>query len=504
MGLHDYTIYSLIQRNSRLNADRPALVFGEEKILYRQLLDRIDRLAAGLQRIGLQKGERIGVIAQNDPAFFYLYGAAAKIGAVMLPINWRLNPEEVDYIIADARPKIIFVAAEFQQLAASLTAKADFIRKNYSLGASHGDFAAFEELMGDKSNDVPVNVNGEDPYVIIHTAAVGGNPRGAVLTHSNMIAANLQSMVAWNLTDTDCHLCVLPLFHIAGLGACLNILHAGGCNVLLSKFDPDLALKHIQEQRVSLLPEFPPILSTLLERNKKLQYDLSSLRIVGGLDAPETIEQYEQQSDGTFWTGYGQTETSGMITYGALTAHPGTAGTPGVLTELAIMDEAGDIVATGQTGEIVIRGPLAFHGYWNLEKETEHTFRYGWHHTGDLGLLDENGYLRYAGRMPEKELIKPGGENVYPTEVEKIILTHPMMEAACVIGVPDKKWGEAVKAVCVIKNKGKLTAPELSEFVASKIARYKKPKYIVFVNQLPKAKDGAVDRTKVKKEYGSV
>lgn len=503
MGLHDYTIYSLIQRNSRLHADQPALVFGEEKILYRQLLDRVDRLAAGLQRIGLQKGERIGVIAQNDPAFFYLYGAAAKIGAVMLPINWRLNPEEVDYIIADGRPKVIFVATQFQQLSASLITSADFIRKTYSPGASYGDFAAFEELMGDKSDDVPVNVNGEDPYVIIHTAAVGGKPRGAVLTHSNMIAANLQSMVAWNLTDTDCHLCALPLFHIAGLGACLNILHAGGCNVLMSKFDPDLALKHIQEQRVSLLPEFPPILSTLLERNKKLQYDLSSLRIVGGLDAPETIEQYEQQTGGTFWTGYGQTETTGMITYGAFTAHPGTAGIPGVLTELAIMDEAGDILATGQTGEIVIRGPLTFQGYWNLEKETGHTFRYGWHHTGDLGLLDENGHLRYAGRMPEKELIKPGGENVYPSEVEKILLTHPLVEGACVIGVPDEKWGEAVKAVCVIKNKGKLAAPELAEFVASKIARYKKPKYIVFISQLPKTKDGTVDRTKVKEEYGS-
>jgi len=263
-----------------------------------------------------------------------------------------------------------------------------------------------------------------------------------------------------------------------------------------------MALKHIQEDKVSMIPVFPPILSTLLERNKELNYDLTSLRIVGGLDTPETIQQYESQTGGTFWTGFGQTETTGIISYGVYREKPGAAGIPGVLTEMEIMNESGNMVKTGETGEIVIRGPVVFRGYWNLAKETEYAFRNGWHHTGDMGRLDEDGYLFYAGRMPEKELIKSGGENVYPSEVEMAILEHPRVTEACVIGVADEQWGEAVKAVCVLQKDESLAQAELAEFVASKIARYKKPRYITYVSELPKTADGSIDRAKVKAEYG--
>ena len=172
------------------------------------------------------------------------------------------------------------------------------------------------------------------------------------------------------------------------------------------------------------------------------------------------------------------------------------------MTEMEVMDESGNMVKTGETGEIVIRGPVVFRGYWNLAKETEYAFRNGWHHTGDMGRLDEDGYLFYAGRMPEKELIKSGGENVYPSEVEMAILEHPRVTEACVIGVADEQWGEAVKAVCVLQKDESLAQAELAEFVASKIARYKKPRYITYVSELPKTADGSIDRAKVKAEYG--
>lgn len=502
MGLYDFTVYHLMKRNARYYSTRTALISGDEKVTNRRLLDIVDRLAAGLQQAGIEKGDRLGVLAQNCLEFVYLYGAAAKIGAIMLPVNWRLQPDEVAYIVSDTTPKIMVAGAEFQDPVASLTAKFDFVKKAYALGPATGEFASFQDLMESSDDPAEVEVSDRDDFVIIHTAAVAGKPRGGVLTHQNLIAANIQSIVAWDLSPEDCHLCILPLFHIAGLGACLNLIHAGGSNVILPKFDPDMALKHIQQDKVSMIPVFPPILSTLLDRNKELKYDLTSLRIVGGLDTPETIQEYEAQSGGTFWTGFGQTETTGIISYGIYREKPGAAGIPGVLTEMEIMDESGNFAKTGETGEIVIRGPVVFKGYWNLAVETEYTFRNGWHHTGDMGRLDEDGYLFYAGRMPEKELIKSGGENVYPSEVEKVILEHPGITEACVIGVADDQWGEAVKAVCVLKKDERLAEGELAEFVASRIARYKKPRYVAYVSGLPKTADGSIDRAKVKAEHG--
>ncbi len=502
MGLYDFTIYHLIKRNAKLYSDRTALISSDVKITNQQFLDLVDRLAAGLQQAGIEKGDRLGVLAPNCLEFVYLYGAAAKIGAIMLPVNWRLQPEEVEYVVSDATPKLLFAGAEFQDPAASLLTKFDFVQKAYTLGPAAGEFASLQDLLESTGDIAEVEVSDRDDYIIIYTAAVAGKPRGGVLTHQNLIAANLQSIVVWGLSPADCHLCILPLFHIAGLGACLNLIHAGGSNVILPKFDPDMALKHIQQDKVSMIPVFPPILSTLLERNKELNYDLTSLRIVGGLDTPETIQQYEAQTGGTFWTGFGQTETTGIISYGAYREKPGAAGIPGVLTEMEIVDESGNFAKTGETGEIVIKGPVVFRGYWNLAQETEYTFRNGWHHTGDMGRLDEEGYLFYAGRMPEKELIKSGGENVYPSEVEKVILEHPRVTEACVIGVADEQWGEAVKAVCVLKKDESLAEAELAEFVASKIARYKKPRYVTYVSELPKTADGSIDRAKVKAEHG--
>ena len=502
MGLYDFTVYHLIKRNANFYSDSTALVCGDVKLTNQQFLGLVDRLAVGLQEAGVGKGDCLGVLAQNCLEYVYLYGAAAKIGAIVLPVNWRLQPEEVEYVVSDATPKLLIAGEEFQDLAASLLAKFDFIQKAYTLGPAEGKFGSFETLMEATGEIAEVEVSDRDDYVIIHTAAVGGKPKGGVLTHQNLIAANIQSIVVWNLSPSDCHLCILPLFHIAGLGACLNLIHAGGSNVILPKFDPDMALKHIQEDRVSMIPVFPPILATLLDRNQELNYDMTSLRIVGGLDTPEAIEQYETQTGGTFWTGYGQTETTGIISYGVYRDKPGAAGIPGVLTEMEIMDESGVLAATGQTGEIVIRGPVVFRGYWNLADETEYAFRNGWHHTGDMGRLDEEGYLFFAGRLPEKELIKSGGENVYPSEVEKVILQHPEVAEACVIGVADEQWGEAVKAVCVLKQEATLAEAELAEFVASKIARYKKPRYVDFVSELPKTADGSIDRPKVKDAHG--
>jgi len=280
-------------------------------------------------------------------------------------------------------------------------------------------------------------------------------------------------------------------------------MHAGGKNVVLPKFDPQRALQLIEAERVSIFVEFPPMLSTLLEKNKELNCDITSLRVIGGLDAPDTIKEFEESTGGKFWTGFGQSETSGFITFAPYFERIGSAGLPPFMADVELVDDDGNFVAPGEQGEIVVRGPVVFNGYWNLEEDNAYTFRDGWHHTGDMGRFDEDGYLFYTGRKPEKELIKPGGENVYPAEVEKTILEHPAVKEVSVIGVPDSQWGEAIKAVCVLSEGKTLPESELIEFVASKIARFKKPKHVVYVSELPKTAGGEIDRTKVKADHGT-
>jgi long-chain acyl-CoA synthetase len=502
MGLYDYTVYNVIQRNARIQKDRVAWISGDEKISHLEFLKRVDSLAFGLAEAGLKHGDRIGVLSQNCMEYVYLYGAAAKIGAIMAPINWRLKPQEIEFIFSDAKPGIVFVGTGFQKLVEELLPRFDFIEDRYAMGTVEGDFKAFGDLMRNEGGPSDSSVKTDDPYVSLYTAAVTGMPRGAVLSHGNFIMANLQTMYMWRITSEDCHLCMLPLFHVAGVGSCLSVVQAGGRNVLMTRFDADQALKQIQDEKVSFFVEFPPMLANLLDRNEELKLDISSLRLLGGLDSPEVVKRYEELTGGTYWTAYGQSETTGFVTLAPYFEKPGSAGLPACMTRVEIMNHQGDLVEPGVEGEIVARGPLVFNGYWNLDRENDYTFRDGWHHTGDRGRFDEDGYLWYTGRMPEKELIKPGGENVYPGEVEKAILTHPSIEEVSVIGVPDEEWGEAVKAVCVLRRGEALEPEDLIEYVGGKIARYKKPKHVVFVPELRKGDDGAVDRAKVKGACG--
>jgi long-chain acyl-CoA synthetase len=503
MGLYDYGIYQVIKRNARILSDKIALVFGDQKISYKHFLENVDRLACGLIGAGLQRGDRIGILALNSLEYVYLYGAASKIGAIMLPINWRLNPQEVEYIISDGSPKIIFAGSEFQTVIAPLISKFSFIEKCYGIGQTEGNFPAFNELMGNNGNCPDLNANSDDPYVIIHTAAVSGKPRGATLSQRGLLISSLQLMYCLNLTKQDCNLCILPLFHYGALGTTLSVMQAGGANIILPKFDSEQALKHIREDKVTLFAEFPPILTTLLDRTKGANYDLSSLRAVAGLDQLATIKRFEEMTGGTFWAFYGQTETSGLVTLSPYFEKPGSAGAPGFMAEVEIMDDYGHILGKDKVGEIVVRGPTVFKGYWNLKGDNEYTFRDGWHHSGDMGSFDSEGYLWYKGRKSEKELIKPGGENVYPAEIETAILQHPLVDEVAVIGVPDQQWGEAIKAICTLKKGESLNENELIEFVAARIAHYKKPKYVVFVSKLPKTADGLIDREKVKAEFGT-
>jgi long-chain acyl-CoA synthetase len=503
MGLYDLTFYDVISRNALIFRDSDAWfeVDDGRTLTFGGLKEMVDRLAFGLQKIGIQKGERIGVLAKNSLEFFLLYGAAAATGAVVLPVNWRLSAEEVGFNLRDCEPSLVFADEEYGAIIEGLKGELPTVKGYFNLGAG-GGFQDFDSLMDHQGvPDLP-DVSSDDGLVIIHTAAVAGRPRGALLSHGNVLCANMHLDNLCRLSSEDVHLNLLPLFHVGGLFMATSSFHAGACNVNMSKFDAAKAVELIQEKKVSFMFDFAPILSSILDEQEKTGADISSLRAVPGLEAPETIDRYQKVTGGTFYVMYGQTETSCIATFGAYNEKPGSAGKTLPLAEVRLVDDYDRPVPVGQVGEITMKGPMVFRGYWNLPEDTAYTFREGWHHTGDLGRFDEDGFLFYAGRKAEKELIKPGGENVYPAEVEKVILQHPAVEKTVVFGVPDPKWKEGIKAVCQLTKGESLTEKELIEFVGGRIARYKKPQYVEFVSEMPTLEDGAPDRAKIKEQYG--
>ncbi|MFH0957617.1 MAG: AMP-binding protein [Pseudomonadota bacterium] len=495
MGIHDVSMYSVIHRNVRFFGHRVALRSGSDAISYKDLLHKLDALAVGLRALGLRTGERVAVLARNSLEFVYLYGAAARVGAIVLPVNWRLSQDEMEYVLTDGSPAVLFLDPEFHDSAGTLITR---------LGIPTVSLGAANDLIAKHETDESSGFSQDDRSVIIHTAAVHGRPRGAVITHHGLLlnALNLQRL--WNLGQNDVNLAMLPLFHVAGILMILAVMMEGGSSVITAGFDVDQALSNIEDFSATVFFEFPPMLSSLLDKAQTDRRDLASLRHVLGIDHPDTVKRFQEVTGATFWAAYGQSETSGLTTIGSYSERPGSAGRPLQLVDLEVVDESGNVLEPGRSGEIVVRGPQVFKGYWNLEEDTLRTFRDGWHHTGDLGRLDEDGYLWFEGRALEKELIKTGGENVYPSEVENVVRQHPLVKDVAVIGVPDSQWGEAIKAVCVLEPGSWLSEADLIDFVAGKIARFKKPRYVVYVDELPRNASGCVDRNKVREGFGNL
>jgi acyl-CoA synthetase (AMP-forming)/AMP-acid ligase II len=504
MGLYDYTVYDFICRNAQIYPDRDSVVFNDIRLTSKQFKERCDELAAGLLRSGIQKGDRLGVVAHNCDEFMILYGAAAKMGAILLPVNWRFQQDEVEYVLNDCTPRFVFAGPEYHKTVAEAISKVKSIERCYTIGGGEvpEGFHPFEELYAEDGAEEEIDIPADSGFVIIHTAAVEGRPRGALLSQANVVFVNLAMMWESNLGPDDCHICILPLFHIAGLALAMAVMHAGGKNVIVERFDPELTLQLIDKEKGTIFFNFAPILKMLMDKYEEGSYDISSIRNVSGLDHPENIERFlKLVPNARYRIGFGQTEVMG-VSGCPVQEKPGSAGKPSPFVRVALFDDYDNEVPMGTPGEICVRSPSVFLGYWGRDEDNAYTFRNGWHHTGDMGRFDEDGYLWYVKRKAEKELIKPGGENVYPSEVEKTILEHEKVSEVSVIGVQDEKWGEAIKAVCVLKPGESLDAKELAEFVASKIARYKKPQYVDFVDALPKTEDGEIDRDQVKKEHG--
>ena len=499
-----FTVYDMIARGAEVFGRAAAVIHGERTLAFRELRERVDALASGLAARGIVRGDRIAVLAQNDPVYLELYGACARQGIVAYPINWRLTGPEIERVVERAAPRMFVADASTLAVVAGWPQSKTTVPHWYHFGETTAPgFQPFASLYRTGAPPPPAEVAADDAFAVISTAAVDVVPRGAALTHANVLTANLTAMAAFGLGPADRYLLALPMFHITALGTALAHMHAGGASVVVSRYDPEEAVRLIDRHRVTHLSDFPPVLATLLDAAEKAGSRLPSLRDVAGLDAPPTIQRLHETTTASFWTGFGQSETSGFVSLQRVKDKPGAAGRPVAVAQVKLVDDYDRDVPVGTPGEIVVRGPLVFQGYFAQPDVTAQTFRNGWHHTGDVGRFDEEGYLYYVRRKPEKELIKPGGENVYPAEVETVIVQMEGVTGACVIGIPDTRWGEAVKAVVEVAAADRYTAEQVSDFVGSRIARFKRPHVVAFTDKLPRAADGSVDREAVKTRWGS-
>ena len=501
MHVHSFTVYDVLVRNAGCHPGRPAVVTEDgDTVSFTRLLERVDALATGLAGAGLGKGDRVLVIAQNSVAYFELYFACARQGIVPYPLNWRLSADEVARSCVRARPRALVIDEAYHEVLPGDGAGLEGVTLKAQLDGNPPDgWIGFDRLRSPEATAERPEVAADEPFAIIPTAAVDVIPRGAVLTHTNVVAANLQTAAAMNLVPADGNLLALPLFHIAALGSGLAVMQAGGQNVVMPRFDPAEAVRLIDAHGLTFISDFPPVLVSVLDQAKEQGSDLPSLRIVNGLDSPDTIERLHAETGADFWSGFGQTETTGWVTLQRFRDRPGAAGVPGPACRVRVVDDYDRDVPPGTAGEILARGPTVFHGYFDQPEVNEHTFRGGWHHTGDVGRFDEDGYLHYVKRKPEKDLIKPGGENVYPAEVETTIMELPEASGVCVFGVPDRKWGEGIMAV--VETAGDLSAAQVVDHVGSRIARFKRPQHVAFTDSLPRDESGAVDREAVKAKW---
>jgi fatty-acyl-CoA synthase len=495
-------IGSWLTTRAATSADAVALVYGDgETMTYGQLGDRAARWAAVFTARGIGRGDRVAFLGENQPAFVEVLFGAAQAGIVFVPVNTRLAAPEVAYILGDSGARLL--VHDERSAAVATEAAGDLPR--VVVGAEADAALAAVELTVEPAAETP-GVGLDDPAAILYTSGTTGRPKGAVLTHGNLTWNSLNTLVDADIVSTDSALIISPLFHAASLGmGLLPVVLKGGTIILERAFDAGRVLKLIEQHGVTMLSGVPTTYQFLAEHPDWAGTDLSSLAKLtcGGSPVPTRVLEAFEARGLSFSQGYGLTETSPGATYLPATrtrAKMGSAGQAHFFTEVRVVDEAGESCAPGEIGEIQVRGPNVTPGYHGNPAATAEAFTAdGWFRTGDLGSFDDEGYLFVADRL--KDMIISGGENIYPAEVEDLILGLEDVTGAAVIGIPDERWGETPWAVVTLRPGAELTTERVAEYLNGRIARYKIPKNVVVVDELPRTASGKVKKLDLRQRF---
>lgn len=498
---------SWIHKRRIKSQDHTAIIEGEKSLDYAELAERIDRLAHALGGLGVEKGARVAYLGNNHSAFLETLFACGTIGAIFVPLNTRLTPRELNFALNDSGSLVLINAASLADLADAAAIQST-VEHRLVVGDVAGTDSGYERaLAAAGAGHRDIAVDSCDPAIILYTSGTTGKPKGAVLTHGNMIWNSINVIVDYDVTSTARALMIAPLFHVASLGmGALPVLLKGGTLVLQDRFEPSAVLAAIQRHAITSLSGVPTTYQMLAEHPDWAGTDISSLRMLtcGGSAVPlRVLEAYEERGLG-FSGGYGMTETApGATSLQAeySRAKSGSAGLPHFFTDIKIIDSSGRDLPAGETGEILISGPNVIKEYWQLPEASAEAFADGdWLRSGDLGHLDDDGFLYISDRL--KDMIISGGENIYPAEVEQAIMELEAVASVAVIGVPDAIWGEVPHAVVVPVEGRSISETEIKEHLAGRLAKYKIPRTVVLTDEFPRTASGKIRKTDLRSTFG--
>jgi acyl-CoA synthetase (AMP-forming)/AMP-acid ligase II len=483
------------------------------RITFAALDEMVRRLANGLRHEhGLEQGDRVAILSKNSIEYQALYFACGRAGLIAQPLNWRLSTEELGRIVVDGEPKTIIIAAEFADVGAELRERAEVEHWLQYGEEGDGSFEALLERASDEEPEWSATVGDDDPLFILYTGGTTGESKGALHSHKSVFMGMLNQTVAERIVPSDVYMLTGQMYHIPIVLAMNYLQH--GCPLVLINFEPKLALEVIQQERVSAFLGITTMLNWMMAVEDFDSYDLSSLRNIqyGGGPMPSTVVRAALEAfPCTLIQGYGQTEGTTMTflpqevheeaVQGINEHRLKSCGQPGFVTEVRLVDPDGnDVPRDGTTsGEIIVRSEANMLRYWNKPEETAKTLRDGWMWTGDIATWDEDRFVYIVDRA--KDMIISGGENIYSVQVEEAISTHPAVLECAVIGIPDDEWGEAVKAVVVLKPGQSATEQEIIDQARKHLAGYQKPRSVDFVDALPKAPTGKLLKRKLRDPY---
>jgi long-chain acyl-CoA synthetase len=509
------TFAHIIHRHALLYPDQEAFVYGSERITFSEFNARVNSLIHGLQAMGVRKGDVIGILSWSCLGFVEVYGAAMKGGFIASPFNPRLKENELEYIINYSEANVLFVGAELIEIANQLRPHLPKVKNFISLETSATDMINHHDLITTSSREESdVQIDEDDPACIIYTSGTTGLPRGALYTQRCFIDDAKTLVIDMSLQPGHRRIQITPLFHIAGNTHFRSSLYIGGCNIIMKFFDASVTLQTIQDERATHMDIVPTHLAAMLNLPDLGKYNISSLQFLwyGASPMPlEVLKKGMKVFGPIVAQGYGQSESGPAISHLSREDHNvldrpeneqrklTSAGRPDIGVQVRIVDGKGNDVEPGEVGEIIVRSKHIMVEYWHKPEETSKTLVNGWIHTGDMGYYDDEGYIYIADR--KKDMIISGGENVYPREVEDVLYQHPAVLEAAVIGVPDSYWVEKVHAVVVTKKGVSTTAEELTAFCKKRIAGYKTPKTIEFVDSLPKNAAGKILKRELREKY---
>ena len=512
----------LLPKAVRLYPEKEAVVCGDLRMTYGELAARVWRLSHGLLNLGIGQNDRVAVLNDNTHEYLEIYFAAAHLGIVLVPLNYRLSTRELAGILNDSESRVLMAKGAFYEKAKDLPQSVSTLEKIiWTRTDSHvlnGEDLEYEALLKNHSDQPPPApaIRDDDVAHLYYTSGTTGRPKGVMLTHKNVKSHALGTIAELHLTDRDRWFHVAPLFHLADAWATFAITWVGGKHVLVPAFDTGAVCRLIQEEKITLSNLIPTMLNMMVNHPDVGKFDYSSLRVVlsgGAPIAPETVRKIVEAFQCDYIQTYGMTETSPYLTLSILKDHLKTLPTEEQLNfkaktgrefigvSLRVVDDDGNDVAMDekQVGEIIVKGDTVTPGYWRLPDETEKAIRDGWLYTGDLAVMDRERYVNIVDR--KKDMILTGGENVYSSEVENVLYTHPHVLEAAVIGVPDAHWGEAVKACVVLKEGCVVTEKEIISYCRNDLAGYKAPKSVDFLEALPKTGSGKIFKKGLREPY---